>query len=79
MSEPPPKLETPKVPEVSIKTSSGTGEPVEDFATRKKTFPSAGKFENESRVTLKKASNRLEPNCSEITAFVVSNAAVEIE
>jgi hypothetical protein len=78
-SDPPPRLDTPKAPDVSVKTNSGTGEPPDDLEIRSEILPSAGRFKNASRVMRKKASNRRAEACSSITAFDASRAAKEIE
>jgi hypothetical protein len=79
MSEPPPKLGTPKVPEVSAKTNSGTGAPDVDLDMRRERFASAGRLRKASRVILKNASNRRAEVCSVMTDFEASSAAEEME
>jgi hypothetical protein len=79
MSDPPPRLATPKVPEVSAKINSGTGAPAEDLEMRSERFASAGRLRKASRVMRRNASSLRAEDCSEITDFEVSRAAKEIE
>ncbi len=79
ISDPPPKLGTPNVPEVSAKTNSGTGEPDEDWLIRREILASAGRLRNALRVVLKKASNLRAEDCSVMTDLDVSSAAMEME
>jgi hypothetical protein len=79
MSDPPPKLGTPKVPDVSAKTNSGMGAPDEDFDMRRKRAASAGRFRNASRVIRRNASSLRAEICSVMTDFDASSAAEEME
>ena len=79
IKEPPPRLDTPKVPVVSEKTNSGTGAPDEALPNLRKSFASAGRFKNASRVIRTKASNRREAACSVSVTLVLSNAAAVME
>ena len=78
-SEPPPRLGTPNVPEVSAKTNSGTGEPDEDWLIRRERLASAGRLRNASRVILRNPSSLRAEDCSVMTDLDVSSAAMAME
>jgi hypothetical protein len=79
MSDPRPKLGTPKVPDVFAKTNSGTGAPDEDLDMRRERLASAGRLRNASRVIRRNASSLRAEVCSVMTDFDASSAAEEME
>jgi hypothetical protein len=79
MSEPPPKLGTPKVPDVFAKTNSGTGAPDEALDMRRERLASAGRLRNASRVIRRNASSLRAEACSATTDLDASSAAEEME
>jgi hypothetical protein len=75
INEPPARLETPNVPDVSEKMNSGIGAPEEDFPILKKIRASPDMFKSELLSTDTNASRRRTPACSTIVALELSTAA----